>query len=117
MISNEGKGIKKMLNSSILLAVPQKELLLFLCIMTPHDDYTERQLKNLGKRLKALRKAKGYSNYEQFAFTHEINRSQYGRYENGEDLRFSSLLKVLAALDVSLAEFFGEGFDAGEKKK
>lgn len=79
--------------------------------MAAHDEYTKRQLKNLGKRLKALRKAKGYDNYEQFAFTHEINRSQYGRYETGEDLRFSSLLKVLAALDVSLSEFFSEGFE------
>ncbi len=79
--------------------------------MATHDEYTQKQLANLGKRLKSLRKAKGYSNYEQFAFTHEINRSQYGRYENGEDLRFSTLLKVLAALDVSLTEFFGEGFE------
>jgi len=43
-------------------------------------------------------------------YEHEINRSQHGRYENGEGLRFSSLLKVLKALDISLAEFFGEGF-------
>ena len=79
--------------------------------MAKHDEYTTKQLENLGKRIKALRKAKGYSNYEHFAFTHEINRSQYGRYENGEDLRFSSLIKVLRALDISLAEFFSEGFE------
>ncbi|MCB9350853.1 MAG: helix-turn-helix transcriptional regulator [Lewinellaceae bacterium] len=79
--------------------------------MGKHDEYTEKQLANLGARIKALRKAKGYSNYEQFAYENEINRSQYGRYENGEDLRFSSLLKVLKALDISLAEFFGEGFE------
>lgn len=79
--------------------------------MKPRDEYTERQLANLGNRIKALRKAKGYKNYEQFAYKHEINRSQYGRYENGEDLRFSSLLKVLKALDVSLEEFFSEGFE------
>lgn len=84
--------------------------------MTPQDDYTKRQLKNLGKRLKALRKAKGYNNYEQFAFTHEINRSQYGRYENGEDMRFSSLLKVLTALDITIEEFFAEGFGEEEEK-
>jgi len=28
------------------------------------------------------------------------------RYENGQDFYFSSLLKILRALDVSLAEFF-----------
>ena len=74
-------------------------------------DEAGQQLSNLGARIKAMRKARGYSNYEQFAYKHEINRSQYGRYENGEDLRFSSLLKVLKALDISLAEFFGEGFE------
>lgn len=79
--------------------------------MAKQDEYTRKQLENLGKRLTALRKAKGYSNYEQFAFSNDINRSQYNRYENGEDLRLSSLLKVLKALGISLKEFFGEGFD------
>ena len=84
--------------------------------MKKHEPYIEKQLSNLGDRIKALRKARGYSNYEQFAYEHEINRSQYGRYENGEDLRFSSLLRVLKALDISVAEFFGEGFEEGERR-
>lgn len=41
----------------------------------------------------------------------DLSRTQLWRYENGEDLRFTSLLKVLKALDISLAKFFGEGFD------
>ena len=82
--------------------------------MAKQDDYSKKQIENLGKRIRELRKEKGFKNYEQFAFTHEINRSQYGRYEQGADLRFTSLLKVLKALDISLAEFFGEGFDADE---
>lgn len=79
--------------------------------MKSRDEYTQQQLSKLGNRIKALRKAKGFQNYEQFAYQNGISRSQYGRYENGEDLRFSSLLKVLKALDISLAEFFGEGFE------
>jgi transcriptional regulator with XRE-family HTH domain len=75
------------------------------------DEYTKEQLKNLGNRLRELRIAKGFTNYEQFAYEHNIPRAQYGRYERGEDLRFSSLLKVLKALDVSLEEFFKEGFE------
>ena len=51
--------------------------------MKKHEPYIEKQLSNLGARIKALRKARGYSNYEQFAYKHEINRSQYGRYGNG----------------------------------
>jgi len=79
--------------------------------MTMKDYYTETQLHNLGERFKKLRKEKGFSNYEQFAFDNELPRAQYGRYENGEDLRFSSLLKVLKAMDISLKDFFSEGFE------
>jgi transcriptional regulator with XRE-family HTH domain len=70
------------------------------------DPQTEQALQRIGRRLKALRKAKGYSNYEQFAYEHNIGRAQYGRYETGSDLRLSSLLRVLAALEVSPEEFF-----------
>ncbi len=78
--------------------------------MAKKKDFTEAQLENLGKRIKSLRIQKGYKSYEQFCFDHEISRSQYWRYENGEDLRFSSLMKVIKALNVSIDEFFSEGF-------
>lgn len=67
-------------------------------------------LKKLGARIKALRIAKGYTSHEIFAYDHNINRTQYGRYERGEDLRYSSLMKILHALDISVEEFFSEGF-------
>ncbi len=79
--------------------------------MASKDKKTLEQLQNLGNRLKYLRKEKGYTNYEIFAFDNDIPRAQYGRYEKGEDLKFSSLLKVLKALDISLIDFFSEGFD------
>ena len=79
--------------------------------MDKNDAYTQQQLKNLGNRLKDLRIARGFTNYEQFAFEHNLPRAQYGRYEQGKDLRFSSLVKVLKALDISLEDFFKEGFD------
>lgn len=74
------------------------------------DPQIEDMLTKVGNRLKAIRKAKGYSNYEQFAYENNIGRAQYGRYEKGSDLRLSSLFKVLQAMDISPAEFFGEGF-------
>ena len=79
--------------------------------MANKDDYTEQQLKNLANRLREVRKEKGYDNYEQFAFDNELPRAQYGRYEKGQDLRFSSLIKVLKALDISPKDFFSKGFD------
>ncbi|WP_426328731.1 helix-turn-helix domain-containing protein [Pedobacter sp. R-06] len=72
-------------------------------------------LKLLGARIRFLREAKGERNYEKFAFKHDLNRTQLWRYENGEDLHFSSLLKVLSALDITLAEFFSDGFDQSAK--
>ena len=65
----------------------------------------------LAKRLKELRVEKGYSNYENFAFDNDLPRAQYGRYEKGEDLRFSSLMKVIRAYGISPKEFFSKGFE------
>lgn len=79
--------------------------------MVNEETYSQQQLQNLGKRLRELRIERGYSNYEQFAFDHDLPRAQYGRYEQGKDLRFSSLVKVLRALNVTLEEFFREGFN------
>ncbi len=78
---------------------------------TQKDEFTKEELAKLAARIKSLRIAKGYSNYENFAYEHGIPRAQYGRYEKGEDLRYSSLLKVVKALGLTMGEFFGEGFD------
>jgi len=76
-----------------------------------NSENAKRLLKMIGVRIKFLREAKGEYNYERFAFKHDLNRSQLWRYENGEDMYLSSLIKVLAALDISLSDFFKEGFD------
>jgi transcriptional regulator with XRE-family HTH domain len=68
-------------------------------------------VEKLAKRIQALRVKQGYTNYENFAFEKEIPRAQYGRYEKGEDIRFSSLMKVIKAFGMSPKEFFSEGFD------
>lgn len=72
--------------------------------------YKKEQLNKLAERIKELRIKKGYSSYEYFAYDHNLPRAQYGRYEKGEDLKFSSLLKVLLALEISIEDFFKEGF-------
>ncbi|MDB5003883.1 MAG: helix-turn-helix domain protein [Mucilaginibacter sp.] len=73
--------------------------------------YNQEELKKLGNRIKNLRVKAGFTNYEYFAYKHEIPRAQFGRYERGEDLRYTSLLKVIKALDITIKEFFSEGFD------
>lgn len=66
----------------------------------------ELALKKLGERIRELRKQKGYSNYEHFAYETGISRTQYGKYEKGENIKFLTLLRILKGLGVSLDEFF-----------
>lgn len=80
-------------------------------MMMELEEFKGENLKKIGKRIKALRKAKGFKNNEVFAFTHGISRSQYNRYENGEDLRFSTLLRLIHIHEMSVKEFFEEGFE------
>lgn len=72
-------------------------------------------LKMLGQRIKSLRIQKGYSSYEYFAYEHNISRAQFGRYERGEDLRFSTLARIIASFDMTFEEFFSEGFSNDTK--
>jgi hypothetical protein len=37
-----------------------------------------------------------------------ISRAQFGRYEKGQDLRMSCLIKLVNAFGISLKEFFSE---------
>jgi transcriptional regulator with XRE-family HTH domain len=71
----------------------------------------ERALQMLGDRIKQLRIERGYTSYEYFAYEHNISRAQFGRYEQGQDLRYSSLIKVVNAFGITIEEFFSEGFD------
>ncbi|AHF18106.1 hypothetical protein NIASO_20670 [Niabella soli DSM 19437] len=64
-------------------------------------------LTEVGKKLKSYREAAGYTSYEHFAYDKNIGRAQYGKYERGtEDMRLSSLFKLLEALNISWEEFF-----------
>ena len=79
---------------------------------TTKKQQPDELLLQIAQRLKHLRKEKGYGNYEVFAFDHSIPRSQYGRYEAAaSDMRITSLATVLKAMDITLADFFAEGFE------
>jgi transcriptional regulator with XRE-family HTH domain len=71
----------------------------------------DKILQQFGNRLKELRKAKGFSNYEQFAYTYNINRVQYGRYEKGCNISLKTLVKILSFHDMTITDFFSAGFD------
>ena len=64
------------------------------------------ELKAIAMRLKELRKARGYSNYEHIAFALEMSRSAYWRLETGANFELKTLIKICRLLDVSLEDFF-----------
>jgi len=77
-------------------------------IIAPKEKTAEILL--LAERIKQLRKERGYSSQETFAYDNDYTLSYYSRLERGEDIRFTSLIKVCKALDVDLRTFFSTGF-------
>lgn len=65
----------------------------------------DQRIIQIGMKVRELRR-KVCPNYEQFAFTYNINKVTLSNIETGKDFRMSSLLKVLDALHVSQADFF-----------
>jgi transcriptional regulator with XRE-family HTH domain len=70
----------------------------------------QEELNAIALRLKELRKAKGYSNYEHIAFDLEMSRSAYWRLETGANFELKTLIKICRLLKVSLEDFF-KGID------
>lgn len=63
-------------------------------------------LKALGKRIRELRKAKGFSQ-EDLAYEADIPLSQIGRIERGEiNPTVSSLATIAAALQIPIQDIF-----------
>lgn len=60
----------------------------------------------IAEKIKALRKEKGFTSYETFAFEYDINRVQYWRIEKGNNITLKTLIKVLAIHNLTLNEFF-----------
>ncbi|WP_158797511.1 helix-turn-helix domain-containing protein [Pedobacter sp. L105] len=71
----------------------------------------EKELKKIGQRIKHLRKAKGYTNPDKFSYDHNLNRSQYGKYEAGStNLTIGTLVTILNCFNITLSEFFNEEY-------
>jgi transcriptional regulator with XRE-family HTH domain len=67
-------------------------------------------LKKLGARIKDLRVKAGYTSHEKFANEIDIGRAQYWSYEQGTNMNFLTLVKILNFHKISLEDFFEEGF-------
>jgi transcriptional regulator with XRE-family HTH domain len=78
----------------------------------------KKELQKIGDKLKALRKAKGFTSHETFAYEFELSRVQYWRLENGKsNLTISSLIKLLNVHKISMEDFFATKPEAKKKEK
>lgn len=64
------------------------------------------RIKQIGKHIKDLRIAKGYSSAEIFAYEHGLNRVSYWRMEKGCNITMTSLLRIIDIHQITLQEFF-----------
>jgi transcriptional regulator with XRE-family HTH domain len=73
------------------------------------EDTLKITLERIGAKLTELRKQKGYSSHEDFAYDFEIPRVQYWRIEKGKtNLTIRSLCRLLTIHKMSVEEFFCE---------
>lgn len=76
-------------------------------------DQNELDLVALGKRIRQLRIAKGYQDPGLFAAEQGIAPETWLEYEKGYNIHYTELLKVCAALDITIKVFFRKGWDEG----
>ena len=67
----------------------------------------QKQLVKIGEKLAELRRQKGYTSHETFAYDYEMSRVQYWRIEKGKtNLTLKSLMRLLEIHGINLKEFF-----------
>lgn len=70
------------------------------------DKESEETILLIAEKIKILRKEKGYSSYETFAFDYNINRVQYHRIEKGQNITLKTLINVLKIHNLTIQQFF-----------
>jgi transcriptional regulator with XRE-family HTH domain len=70
------------------------------------EEYQKEQMIQISSALKRLRIEKGYSNYDHLAYDIGMSRSQYGAYENGQNVTLLTLIKILNHFEMTLVDFF-----------
>jgi transcriptional regulator with XRE-family HTH domain len=71
------------------------------------EDALTNTLDRIGNKLTYLRKKKGYSSHEDFAYDFDLPRVQYWRIEKGKaNITIRSLCRLLTIHNLSVEEFF-----------
>lgn len=80
------------------------------------DETYEGLVSTMAARIKELRISAGYSGYENFAFDHDLDRKQYWRLENGQNMSLKSLARILDLHQIGIKWFINDptsGVDFG----
>ena len=78
---------------------------------TKQETVLNPTIKKISNKIKKLRINAGYSSYEVFAWEKGIGRMHYWKMEKGTNFTMKSLLKILDAHNITLAEFFEDFTD------
>ncbi len=80
------------------------------------EEVLSNLLKRVGLKLTELRKQKGYTSHEDFAFDHDIPRVQYWRIEKGQtNVTMKSLIRLLTIHKLTVEEFFSTLYKESKK--
>lgn len=71
--------------------------------VSPESRYST-QFAKLGKRIKELRKQKGYTSSLKFAFDKGFSHIQMARWEKGNNISFESMLRLAEAFNISVSD-------------
>jgi len=74
--------------------------------MEDNEEKILLRIEKVANKVKQLRKDAGFTSFQSFAFTYEINRVQYWRIESGKNITLKTLIKVLDIHKITLEEFF-----------
>jgi len=73
--------------------------------LVKQEEALKSTLNRIGLKLNELRKQKGYTSHEDFAYDHNISRVQYWRIEKGQaNLTMKSLIKLLIIHKMTVEE-------------
>jgi len=80
------------------------------------EEILKETLERIGSKLTDLRKQKGYSSHEDFAYDYDLPRVQYWRIEKGKaNLTIRSLYRIISIHKMTVEEFFCQLYKDAKK--
>jgi transcriptional regulator with XRE-family HTH domain len=75
--------------------------------MSEKENYIlSEEIEKVAQKIKQLRKDRGYTSFQDFAFDNDINRVQYWRVEKGHNITLKTFFKILQIHNLTPEEFF-----------